>query len=99
MPRRDLETPVASEYTIAYSKAPHGLISEKVRGIPIIDPAVAGRDSEVTSWLRHFWLELTHKFKGANDAFRQFNISKKGKVTFAEFNYMLDTLSIRFSKE
>lgn len=98
-PRRSIETPIASEYTLQYSKAPNGIVAGKIKGIAMIDPAVASRRSTADVWLKHLWNQLESKFKNISDAFRQFNISKKGQVTFNEFNYILDTLAIRFSKE
>lgn len=65
----------------------------------MIDPAVASRKSQVHDWLIFFWRELIAKFKNANDAFRQFNISKTGKFTLHEFNFILDYLCIRFTKQ
>ena len=64
-----------------------------------IDPAVAGKDSKVEDWLRYLQKELDNKFKDQTDAFRQFNIRRDGKVSPQEFNFILDTLSIRFSRE
>jgi hypothetical protein len=55
-PRKTLETPpVTSEYTIAFSKIPHGITQGRIKEIPMIDPAVAGRNSNVNVWLKHFW--------------------------------------------
>lgn len=65
----------------------------------MIDPGVADRRSNVQVFLKHFWNELENKFANLSDAFRQFNITKNKHVNFAEFNYILDTLAIRFSKE
>ena len=65
----------------------------------MIDPAVAGRNSTVDVWLKHLWHELEIKFRTASNAFRQFNIGKRGNVNFNEFKYIMDTLAIRFTKE
>lgn len=88
-----------SDYTIAYSKTPHGITEGKVKGVPLIDPAVASRSSTAKVWLRHLWNELEGKFQNITEAFRQFNISKSKYVSFQDFNFILDTLAIRFTKE
>lgn len=90
---------MASEYQIAFSKSPDGIVLGLSKGKMNIDPAVAGQNSKVEDWLKYFQKELEMKFKDSTDAFRQFNIRKNGKVNFHEFNFILDTLSIRFSKE
>lgn len=94
-----VETELQSEYTVAYSKTPHGMTDARLKGVPLIDPAVGSRFSTSKVWLRHLYTELDSKFKSLTDAFRQFNISKQKHVSFQDFNFILDTLSIRFSKE
>lgn len=99
LPKRAGENKLQSEYTLAYTKVPNGITEGKIKGMPLVDPAVASRTSSAKVWLKHLWHELDSKFKNISDAFRQFNISKTKLVSFHDFNFILDTLAIRFTKE
>jgi len=88
-----------TEYTIAFSKTPNGMIQGRMKDTPMIDPVIGPNESNVSVFIKHFWNELVYKFRNLSDAFRQFNISKNSKLSFTDFNYMLDTLSIRFSQD
>lgn len=86
-------------YKIAYSKHPDGIVNEMTKGRPLVDPAIAVRDSEVFDWLKYLWTEIESKFKNISDAFRQFNITKTSKINFKDFIFIIDFLCIRFSKQ
>ena len=53
----------ASEYQIAFSKSPDGIVLGLAKGKMNIDPAVAHKDSKVEDWLRYFQKELECKFR------------------------------------
>ena len=64
----------------------------------IIDPAMAGYNSQVEDWLRYFQRSLDQKFSQTSDAFRQFDIKQTGYVSFHEFAFIIDQLNIHFDK-
>ena len=81
---------------IGYQKAASGIQNSKNKGQTLIDPQVGG--NELEDLLRHFQQKLDLKFSQTQEVFRQFDIRQTGHVTFSDFCFILDQLSIRFGK-
>jgi Ca2+-binding EF-hand superfamily protein len=49
--------------------------------------------------LQYFWSKVAEKFTKLSDAFGYFDLHKRGKITGAQFRFIVEKLQIKLTKE
>ena len=72
----------AGDYSIQFSKSPHGVQLGTAAKKNYFDPALLADDSKVEEWVHLFQKKLMAKFNSINDAFRHFDICQTGRIDY-----------------
>jgi len=53
----------------------------------------------IKDWLSSLAIKIDERFKKVANAFRYFDLRSTGKISFADFSFIIDQLHIRFSRQ